>query len=78
MKSIKINLDGHPIKLTPQFYGQSFAWHLRMEKEEGMIKRDTSGAWMQRSQDNLSPEIVSKVGQLIDNKFFKEGINLSE
>ena len=78
MKSIKITLDGNRIKLTPQYYGQSFAWHLRTEAEEAMIKRDSSGSWMQRSQDNLSPEIVAKVGRLIDNKFLQGGINVSE
>ena len=78
MKSIKINLDGSSITITPMYYGHSVAWHLFTGKEEAMIKKDSAGLWMQRSRDNLNPEIVSKVGELIENKFFKSGINVRE
>lgn len=58
------------IRVSSEIYNHSQAWRLRLsDGNEAIIKRDGNGIWMQRSKDNLNPEVISRIGDAIEECF---------
>jgi hypothetical protein len=73
MRILKVSLtDGQPeseIKISRIFIDQSCVWSVEVNGILAVITRDDTGIWMQHSSNNLSPEILLKVGQAIESMF---------
>lgn len=82
MQILKVGLiDGQPlseIKVSRKFVAQSCVWIVEVNGQAYAIRRDDAGSWMQHSRDNLSPELLFRVGQAIESLFIPDGASGSQ